>query len=123
MLFLGVALFLIGGAVGAELLAALGIVTALSTVLVWSYVGGAIDRVVGAGRGVRTTLGVWRLTLGEWRSDRSGAETDGQRRAVERLQQRYAEDELTEREFEEQMELVLETDDDEVAEMLVETEE
>ena len=112
MLFVGVALFLLGGAAGSDVTAAVGAVTALSTVLVWSFVGGALDRIARAVHGARLRTGALRSTLERGATD----EPD----PVDRLQQRYADDEITEAEFERRMETVLRTDDDEVAEMIVE---
>jgi len=112
VLFVGVALFLLGGAAGSDATAAVGAVTALSTVLVWSSVGGALDRIAHAVHGARLRIGALRSALERGKTD----EPD----PVDRLQQRYADDEITEAEFERRMETVLRTDDEEVAEMIVE---
>jgi len=109
--FLGIAVFLLGSALGSRPATAAGTVLVLATVMVWSYVGPALDRLADAWRAARLQVGVWRLRLG---SDEEAVDP------AERLRERYAADELTETEFEDRMELVLETDDDDVAEMIAE---
>lgn len=115
MLFVGLALALLGSAAGSRLGAALGVVVVSSTVLVWSTVDAAVDRLLATASAARARLGDWRR-----RGERGD---DGTDRAVETLKRRYAEGELTETEFEERLELVERTDDEEVARLLVETEE
>ena len=109
--FVGIALLLFGSALGSQAVSALGTVFVLSTVMVWSYLGPALDRVADAWRTAKLQAGVWRLRLGN---------DDDQVDATERLRERYADGELTEAEFEERMETVLQTDDEKVAELIVE---
>lgn len=109
--FVGIALFTLGGALGSRVATALGVLFVLSTVMVWSYLGPALDRVADAYRAAKLQVGVWRLRLGG---------DDDQVDATERLRERYADGELTEAEFEQRMETVLQTDDEEVAELIVE---
>jgi hypothetical protein len=116
ILFLGVALFLVGGAVRSDVVAAVGAVTALSTVLVWSYVSSVLDGLAHAVHETRLRVDLLRVTL---RRDGDGGD-DERADPVDRLQQRYAADEISEAEFERRMETVLQTDDEEVAELIVE---
>jgi len=51
---------------------------------------------------------------------RDDASDDERADPVDRLQERYAADEISEAEFERRMETVLQTDDEEVAELIVE---
>ncbi len=106
--FVGVALFLFGGVLGSRAVTVLGVLSVLSTVMVWSYLRTALDRAAAAWQSAKLQVGVWRLR----REDDPDPE--------QRLRQRYADGDLTEAEFEERMETVLQTDDEEVAELIAE---
>lgn len=109
--FSGIALFMIGGVLESQVATVLGVLFVLATVMVWSYVGPTLDRLADAWRTAKLQVGVWRLRLGD-----DEEEVD----ATERLRERYADGELTEAEFEDRMETVLQTDDDRVAELIAE---